>query len=74
MLRSNVNYGRTCICNQRNGRNNPDYVRNQKKYVRYEHIMIVVFFIRGDSNHRFHMMFHWLRVVRGNYFATQMDL
>ena len=42
MLRSNVNYGRTCIRDQTYGRNEPGYVSNEQKYVRYEHIMIIV--------------------------------
>ena len=44
MLQSNVNYGRMCIRDQRNGRNDPDYVRNRQIYVRFKHIMIVVGF------------------------------
>ena len=49
MLQSNVNYGCMCIRDQRYGRNNPDYVRNEQKYVHYEHIMIVVFY-KGSLN------------------------
>ena len=44
MLRSNVNYGHMCIRDQRYGRYDPDHVRNEQKYVRYKHIMIVVFY------------------------------